>query len=172
MNEDVIFEDIFLTSRVVIKPEKRLGKEYAILYPTDGLYLSMRQYRCLVKVLEKEKILDDVIGIDIEGIQEPENLKQMQRRRIMSFNYNQYVSQLLLLENSLLDINGRWTLSVYQDYWAILYADKEIIQEFAKQYDLFGDLNKFKKELFSEIVDVNFKRQLQELLENSYNNLK
>lgn len=166
MRKKELLDYVFLTNRGIKYPKFNLDKGYCILYPTDGYYINEIQYDCLVEVLNNTDRLNDVFNVDIENIINEFDLQN--GRLIKKFDYKIYKSKMLLLENSIVDINLNWSISVYQDYWGILYADNVILEEFSKKYNIATDIQLFAYEIVSNIRDEKVKNDYQQLIEKSY----
>lgn len=168
MSETELINNIFIIREDIKYPTDLTNKEYAILYPTDGYYLSKKQYKAIKKTLDELGLIGDVYGIDIEFIEEDDKIRDEQVRKISNFEYSNYVNDILLFENCIFDCKFRWSISIYQDYWAIIYGSKEIIDRFSLNYDLRTDVYKFNIELIDELINEKFKQTYNDLLNHSY----
>ena len=164
-----IMNQLFLIKDEIKYPVGLKDREFAIIYPTDGYYLSKEQYLVLKKVLDEEKLIDDVINIDIEFLGDNVDTNLLNIREMQGFNYLYYKERKLLFENSILDSKFRWSVSIYQDYWGIIYGSPKMIYKISGIYDLQKDLKMFREELLADIRNERTKADFEQFVKQSYN---
>lgn len=163
-----LINNIFIIREDIEYPKGLTNKEYAVLYPTDGYYLSKKQHLAIKATLDELGLIGDVYGTDIEFIKEDSEIRCEEVRKITNFEYSTYVNDLLLFENCIYDSKFRWCISIYQDYWAIIYGTMELIDKLSLNYDLRKDLKKFNIEMIDELSDIKVKQTYTNFLNNSY----
>jgi hypothetical protein len=163
-----LINNIVQTVNKIVYPSDLSKKGYLIFYSTAGYHLSEKQYHAFMEGLNKLELLDKVIHLDIEFVDNLEEIKQEEVRKISDFNYSDYKKLSLIFENCIIDEQLRWSVCVYQDYWGIIYGSNELLCEIAQDYDFKGDLEQFKKEVISEINDPETMENYRKLIHFSY----
>lgn len=169
MDYSKVINNVFLNKNEIRYPAELKGREFAIIYPTDGYYLSEEQYLVIKRVLLEENLIDDVMNIDIEFLGEDPDTNMLEIREMHDFNYSMYKDMMLLFENSILDSNFRWSISIYQDYWGVIYGPSKMIYKISENFDLKKDLRLFREEVLDDIRDEQIKSDFERFIRRSYN---
>jgi len=169
-------ENIFQTVHKRSYPVDLNSKGYLIFYESEGYHLSEKQYETFMDFFKNSNILGEIFNIDIEFIDDIEDneieVKETSEfghevRDLTKFDYDKYQNIQLLFENCLIDKDLRWSICVYQDYWGILYAPKNLLDKVVNMYDFKADLENFKEDI-SDIKNEKVKKEFEELIQSSY----
>jgi hypothetical protein len=115
----------------------------AVIYPTDGYYLSELQLNALIKTLDE--IDESQIFIsEVETL--PYDPFTKDGHWVLSdFNYEEYESISLPVENAIYSDSGRWGLLLSHEQHALMVADETFANIFQNYYQsLDKDLKEFK----------------------------
>ena len=170
MYKEELINNIFLIREGISYPKKFNEKEYAIIYPTDGYYLFEEQFSSIRSSLKRTGLLGDVMGADIEFLDKNSMSDSLKFRDLGNMDYSLYKKDLLLFENSIFDSKLRWSISVFQDFWGVIYGPEDLIKEIGLNFDFNKSLKKFAFEILDEIRNTNTKKTLEEFISMSYNN--
>ena len=143
-------------------------KGYLLFCPTDGYHITKEQYKLFTKHLNALGMVDNTINVDIEFVNKSIGFNNEEVRSLSNFDYKEYAKTQLLFENCIADEKLRWTICVYQDFWGVIYGEKELIRRVSFDYDFECDLQKLKDDIFSEIVGKNIKNEYDNLMKLSY----
>lgn len=150
----------------LVYPKKINQISYMILYPTDGFYLTKKQYLSITDIL-KERGNSNYFISDIEfsdSFSENDDELGHEHRRYKLFNYADYINEKLLFEYAIYDVNGLWGISVFQDYFAIVCGDEKFIESVKQHYSNSNDIQKFREFVqSSEITNETFKNEMIKL---------
>lgn len=167
MSNKELYDNIFIVGNEINYPKNLNKKCYAIMYPTDGFYLKKEQHEVIWKSLNELGFINEVFGIDIEFLDVKKN-KSNDVRKLFKFDFADYRKDLLLFENCIYDSEFKWSVSVFQDYWAIIYGEKVLIDKISLNYDLKSDLDDFFDQIIDEIKHEKTKASLINFVNNSH----
>lgn len=170
MFKEELINNIFLIGDEISYPKKFNKKEFAIIYPTDGYYLFEEQFSSIRTSLKRTGLLEVVVGTDIEFLSKNSMSDNLELRDLGNMDYSLYKKDLLLFENSILDSKLRWSISIFQDFWGIIYGPEDLIKEIGLNFDFNKILKKFDFEILNEIRNINTKKTFEEFISMSYNN--
>lgn len=161
----------FLDNELVY-PRKFKDMSFMIIYPTDGYYLTEKQYVSIFEVIKKYLkdcyYISDIEFVDSFIKNEIFDDLGYAHKAYKQFNYNDYKNQDRLFENAIYDVNEIWGISIFQDYFAIICGDEKIIKEIKFNYSNSIDLQEFNNFLEStEITNKDYQNKLLELISNS-----
>ncbi len=156
----------------LVYPSKKTNMSFMFVYPTDGFYLTKEQYKAIFKVIKKYQGNSYYIS-DIEFEESfitegnPNGLGYM-HEVFTDFVYDDYIAQERLFENALYDIDGKWGISIFQDFFAIIFGEDEIIKEIRSHYSNSNDLIQLHRFIEStEVTNKKFKNSMLKLLSHS-----
>ncbi|MGF6907856.1 hypothetical protein [Fusobacterium sp. PH5-44] len=160
-----IKEKCFVEEEELIFPLKYDEKIYAhiIIYPTDGFYLSEKQFKSIFNVLTKNDKISAVYNVDIEFLKHGN--RKINRKEILS--YESYIDTPILFENAIYDKNNVWSISIFMDFWGIFFAEKKILMELKKNYNYGIDLKDF-EEMINKSENKKVRNYFLELIRKSY----
>ena len=143
-----------------------------IIYPTDGYHLTKKQYSSIFGVVKKYQnscyCISDIEFEDCFTRKGNNNELGYTHKVLTDFSYDEYRSQDRLFENALYDLDEKWGITIFQDYFGIIFGEDKIISEIKSHYSNADDLQEFNKFLNStEILNLDLKNELLILLSNS-----
>lgn len=151
----------------LIYPKKINQMSYMFFYPTDGFYLTQKQYSAVFGAIKKQKSENYFIS-DIEfsdSFSESENELGQVHREYASFDYASYVKETLLFEYAIYGAGGHWGISVFQDYFAIVCGDDKFIENVKQRYSNTSDIQEFNEFLQSStITNATLKKKMLALV--------
>ncbi len=161
----------FINDKVVY-PSQKSNMSFMIIYPTDGYYLTKEQFISIFEVIKKYQdsyyCISDIEFEDSFTREGNTNDLGYNHKIFTNFVYDDYKAKDRLFENALYDIDKKWGISIFQDSFAIIFGENEIIKEIKANYPNDDDLKEFNKFIESEAIsNINFKNQLLILSSNS-----
>ena len=156
----------------LIYPQKIGNMKYMIIYPTDGFYLTEKQYSSIFNVIkeqsENEYFISDIEFKDSFSKGEKSDDLGYMHRKHTSFSYDNYINETLLFEYAIYDVKGFWGISVFQDYYAIICGSEKLIESVRKNYSNVVDKQRFEELLQTpQYIDKAFKEKMTELISKS-----
>ncbi|SFC82962.1 hypothetical protein SAMN04488168_11058 [Bacillus sp. 491mf] len=133
------FEKIFMSTNPFQYVFTKNIKEVIILFPTDGYYLTEKQFIALQETMvtfkENEFYISEVEGTDIFKNVEKTNSYQSRHWIIDDVtSLHDYDEVQLFLENAIYSTQGKWGLIVSHEEHALLGGTSEFIRRFKMNY--------------------------------------
>ncbi|MCI9524140.1 MAG: hypothetical protein HFF01_03715 [Erysipelotrichaceae bacterium] len=156
----------------IVYPSNKKNMSYMIIYPTDGYYLKKEQYIPIFETIRKyQNNCYFLSTIEFEdSFTRTDNAIDLGyiHKTYYDFNYDDYNSLEILFENAFYDFDKRWGISIFQDFFALIYGENKIIKEIRLNYSNVNDLRRFEKFINSALItNRQFKNILSILLSNS-----
>lgn len=131
------FEKIFKSKCAFGEIFSEQISEKLLLCPTDGYFLSEKQFDALLCTLKE--ICENEIIISITEYEEMFSLNSQHWRFDTKTEYSQYIKQDIYLENAIYSNKGDWGLLISHEDYAVLGGDKCFVDTFKKYYNAWID---------------------------------
>lgn len=156
MNKQKSIKKIEETFNKVFKNTDAFGKMFQeninskiLLYPTEGFYLTRKQFNALIntsKILGEESFYLAIVegGFEENSMNESMIYNFSPREISLDTSYENYLENRIVLENALFSKNGTWGVIISHEDHAVLGGSNEFIETFKTFYPNYDEnLTKF-----------------------------
>lgn len=132
-----IFSKVFINNDPFGRMFNSSISEKIILYPTDGYYLSKKQFFALINTM---RILGETTFFlsEIEGkVFFNESTSDQHLEFSIDTQYAEYERNIIIFENALYSTQGAWGILISHEQHAVLGGHKEFMEVFKRFYPDF-----------------------------------
>jgi hypothetical protein len=152
-NENMIklkkyYKEIFLNNDPFGKVFNDFIEKKVLLFPTEGFYLSKKQYEILLNTLKiflEQEIYISEIEIGDASFESSEGYSFNHNIIKVDTSYEDYLKLPIFLENIMYSSSKTWGVIISHENHAVLGGSEELISKFSERYNCNEDKKKFLK---------------------------